>query len=120
MQDVYYTPADFNERDLFEDNIKSDRTDEDLLFQTMIDLGIPLSANTAQQQIAGKTVWNVSDGYLLACFDEDVNETTITEIARRQPYYFVMRDKGLASDNVADNFEQIFNHYSKDTIRRIL
>lgn len=120
MQDVYYTPADFNERDLFEDNIKPDRTDEDLLFQTMIELGIPLSAKIEQQQIAGKTVWNVSEGYLLACFDEDVNETTITEIARRQPYYFVMRDKSLASDNVADNFEQIFNHYSKDTIRRIL
>ena len=120
MQDVYYTPADFNERDLFEDNIKPDRTDEDLLFQTMIELGIPLSAKIEQQQIAGKTVWNVSEGYLLACFDEDVNETTITEIARQQPYYFVMRDKSLASDNVADNFEQIFNHYSKDTIRRIL
>ena len=120
MQDVYYTPADFNERDLFEDNIKADRTEEDLLFQTMIELGIPLSAKIEQKQIAGKTVWNVADGYLLACFDEDVNETTITEIARQQPYYFVMRDKSLASDNVADNFEQIFCHYSKDTIRRIL
>ena len=120
MQDVYYTPAEFNERDLFEDNIKPDRTEEDLLFQTMIDLGIELSAKIEQTQIAGKTVWNVSDGYLMACFDEAVNETTITEIAKQQPYYFVMRDKSLANDNVADNFEQIFNHYSKDTIRRIL
>lgn len=120
MQDVYYTPAEFNERDLFEDNIKPDRTEEDLLFQTMIELGIELSAKIEQTQIAGKTVWNVSDGYLMACFDEAVNETTITEIAKQQPYYFVMRDKSLANDNVADNFEQIFNHYSKDTIRRIL
>ena len=120
MQDVYYTPAEFNERDLFEDNIKSDRTEEDLLFQTMIELGIELSAKIEQTQIAGKTVWNVSDGYLMACFDEAVNETTITEIAKQQPYYFVMRDKSLANDNVADNFEQIFNHYSKDTIRRII
>ena len=120
MQDVYYTPEEFNERDLFEDNIKPDRTEEDLLFQTMIDLGIELSAKIEQTQIAGKTVWNVSDGYLMACFDEAVNETTITEIAKQQPYYFVMRDKSLANDNVADNFEQIFNHYSKDTIRRIL
>ena len=120
MQDVYYTPAEFNERDLFEDNIKPDRTEEDLLFQTMIDLGIELSAKIEQTQIAGKTVWNVSDGYLMACFDEAVNEATITEIAKQQPYYFVMRDKSLANDNVADNFEQIFNHYSKDTIRRIL
>ena len=120
MQDVYYTPADFNERDLFEDNIKSDRTEEDLLFQAMIELGIELSAKIEKKQIAGKTVWNVSDGYLLACFDENVNETTITEIAKQHPYYFVMHDKSLANDNVADNFEQIFEHYSKDTIRRIL
>ena len=120
MQDVYYTPEEFDQRDLFEDNIKPDRTEEDLLFQTMIELGIELSAKIEQTQIAGKTVWNVSDGYLMACFDEAVNETTITEIAKQQPYYFVMRDKSLANDNVADNFEQIFNHYSKDTIRRII
>ena len=120
MQDVYYTPADFNERDLFEDNIKPDRTEEDLLFQSMIELGIELSAKIEKKEIAGKTVWNVSDGYLLACFDENVNETTITEIAKLCPYYFVMRDKSLANDNVAGNFEQIFEHYSKDTIRRII
>lgn len=120
MQDVYYTPEEFDQRDLFEDNIKPDRTEEDLLFQTMIELGIELSAKIEQTQIAGKTVWNVSDGYLMACFDEAVNETTITEIAKQQPYYFVMRNKSLANDNVADNFEQIFNHYSKDTIRRII
>ena len=120
MQDVYYTPADFNERDLFEDNIKTDRTDEDLLFQTMIDLGIELSAKIEKRSIAGKTVWSVSDGYLMACFDEEVNETTIIEIARQQPYYFVMRDSSLANDQVADNFEQIWEEYSKDTVRRII
>ena len=120
IQDVYYTPEEFDQRDLFEDNIKSDRTEEDLLFQTMIDLGIELSAKIEQTQVAGKTVWNVSDGYLMACFDEAVNETTITEIAKQQPYYFVMRDKSLANDNVADNFEQIWSEYSKDTVRRIL
>lgn len=120
MQDVYYTPAEFNEQKLFDDNIKPDRTEEDLLFQTMIELGIELSAKIEKHSIAGKAVWSVSDGYLMACFDEEVNETTITEIARQQPYYFVMRDSSLANDQVADNFEQIFNHYSKDTIRRIL
>lgn len=120
MQDVYYTPAEFNNRVLFEENIKPDRTDEDLLFQSMIELGIELSAKIVKTEIAGKTVWNVSDGYLLACFDEGVNETTITEIAKQQPYYFIMRDSSLANDNVADNFEQIFEHYSKDTIRRII
>ena len=120
MEDVYYTPADFKVRDLFEENIKSGRTDEDLLFQSMIELGIELSAKIERIEIAGKTVWKVSDGYLLACFDKDVNETTITEVAKLKPCYFIMRDSSLANDNVADNFEQIFEHYSKDTIRRIL
>lgn len=120
MTDVYYTPEEFSEQLLFEKNIKGDRTEEDLLFQTMIDLGIELSAKIERTEIAGKTVWNVSDNYLLACFDEEVNETAITEIAKQHPYYFVMRDSSLANDQVADNFEQIFEHYSKDTIRRIL
>ena len=120
MQDVYYTPSEFNEQKLFDDNIKPDRTEEDLLFQTMIDLGIELSAKIEKRSIAGKTVWSVSDGYLMACFDDEVNETTITEIARQQPYYFVMRDSSLANDQVADNFEQIWEEYSKDTVRRIL
>ena len=120
MQDVYYTPSDFNEQKLFDDNIKPDRTDEDLLFQAMIELGIPLSAKIEKHSMAGKVVWSVDDGYLMACFDDAVNETTITEIARRQPYYFVMRDSSLATDQVADNFEQIWEEYSKDTVRRIL
>ena len=123
MQDVYYTPAEFNEQKLFDDNIKPDRLGndgEDLLFQTMIELGIELSAKIEKRSIAGKAVWIVSDGYLMACFDEEVNETTITEIARQHPYYFVMRDSSLANDQVADNFEQIWDEYSKDTVRRIL
>lgn len=120
MQDVYYTPSEFNEQKLFDDNIKPDRTEEDLLFQTMIELGIELSAKIEKRSIAGKTVWSVSDGYLMACFDEEVNETTITEIARQHPYYFIMRDSSLANDQVADNFEQIWEEYSKDTVRRII
>ena len=120
MQDVYYSPEQFNENLLFEDNIKHDRTEEDLLFQAMIELGIELSAKIEKQELAGKTVWSVADNYLMACFDTDVNETTITEIARQKPYYFVMRDSSLATDNVADNFEQIWEEYSKETIRRIL
>ena len=120
MQDVYYSPEQFNENLLFEDNIKPDRTEEDLLFQAMIELGIELSAKIEKQELAGKTVWSVANGYLMACFDTDVNETTITEIARQKPYYFVMRDSSLATDNVADNFEQIWEEYSKETIRRII
>ena len=120
MQDVYYSPEEFNEKLLFEDNIKSDRTEEDLLFQAMIDLGIELSAKIEKQEIAGKTVWNVANGYLMACFDKDVNETAIKAIAKQHPYYFVLRDASLATDQVADNFEQIWEEYSKDTIRRII
>ena len=120
MQDVYYTPEGFTGGELFDNNIKGDRTDEDLLFQCMIELGISLSAKIEKTEIAGKTVWSVEDNYLLACFDDNVNESTITEIAKQKPYYFIMRDSSLANDNVADNFEQIFKHYSKDTIRRIL
>ena len=120
MQDVYYSPEQFNENLLFEDNIKPDRTEEDLLFQAMIELGIELSAKIEKQELAGKTVWSVANGYLMACFDTDVNETTITEIACQKPYYFVMRDSSLATDNVADNFEQIWEEYSKETIRRII
>lgn len=120
MNDVFYTPEAFTERDLFEDNIKGDRSDEDLLFQTMIELGIELSAKIVKKSIAGKTVWSVSDGYLMACFDKDVNETAIKEIAKMKPFYFVMRDSSMATDNVADNFEQIWSEYSKDTVRRIL
>ena len=120
MNDVFYTPEAFTERDLFEDNIKPDRTEEDLLFQTMIELGIELSAKIEKKSVAGKTVWSVSDGYLMACFDKDVNETTIKEIAKMKPFYFVMRDASMATDNVADNFEQIWSEYSKDTVRRVL
>lgn len=120
MQDVYYKPEEFTEKSLFEDNVKPDRTSEDLLFQVMLECNLPLSAKIERKAIAGKEVFNVNEGYLLACFDEDVNETVITEVAKLKPYYFIMRDKSLSSDNVADNFEQIFNAYSKDTIRRIL
>ena len=120
MEDVYYTPSETTEQNLFADNIKSDRTDEDLLFQSMLELGIELSDKITSEEIAGKKVWSVSDGYLMACFDTDVNETTITEIAKRHPQYFVMRDSSMATDNVADNFEQIFREYSEGTVTKIL
>lgn len=120
MQDVYYTPKEFSERDLFADNVKPDRTAEDLLFQVMLDLGVELSATIEQRVIDGKQVFFVNDNYLVACFDENIAESTITEIAKMKPYYFVMRDSSLASDNVADNFDQLFETYSKDTIRKII
>ena len=122
MKDVYYNPADYD-FSLFEtlaDNIKEDRTPEDLLFQVMLDLGILFSSKIEETTIGGKKVFNVADGFLYACFDENVTEDVITEIAKKQPYYFVMRDSSMASDSVATNFEQIFNTYSPDTVRKVL
>ena len=120
MEDVYYTPQEFELQSLFNENVKADRTNEDLIFQVMLDLGIELSAKIESKQIAGKHVHFVDDNYLVACFDRDVNESTITEIAKLQPIYFVMRDASPANDNVIDNFEQIFKHYSPDTNCRII
>lgn len=120
MEDVYYTPREFDEQSLFNENVKPDRGSEDLLFQVMLDLGIELSAKIETRQIAGKNVCFVDGNYLIACFDRDVNESAITEVARLKPVYFVMRDASAANDNVIDNFEQIFRHYSPDTNRRIL
>lgn len=122
MEDVYYTPDNFDANNLFTlaDNIKPDRTSEDLLFQVMLDLGIELSAKIEKTEIAGKEVWCVDGGYLMACFDRDVNEATITEIAKQKPVYFVMRDASAANDNVLDNFDQLFANYSPDTTCKIL
>lgn len=102
------------------ENIKEDRTPEDLLFQVLPMCNLPLSCKIETKEIDGKCVFIVEDGYLIACFDDEINENVITAIAKMKPYYFVMRDSSLATDNVADNFDQIFNAYSKDTIRRIL
>ena len=122
MKDVYYSPSDFDRNllDLMADNIKEDRTPEDLLFQVMLDLGVELSSKIEETTIAGKKVFDVADGFLIACFDKDVNDETIKAIAQKQPYYFVMRDSSLANDSVATNFEQIFATYSPDTVRKVL
>ena len=117
---MYITPEESSAATLFDDNVKPDRAPEDLLFQVMLECNLPLSAKIERKTIAGKEVFCVNGVYLIACFDEDVNETVITEVAKRKPYYFIMRDSSLSSDQVADNFEQIFNAYSKDTIRRII
>ncbi|MDE7431132.1 MAG: site-specific DNA-methyltransferase [Lachnospiraceae bacterium] len=122
MKEVYYNPAEY-EPSLFsrlEDNIKEDRTPEDLLFQVMLDLGVLLSSKIEESTIADKKVFNVDGNYLIACFDNDVTEDVIIEIAKQRPYYFVMRDSSMASDSVATNFEQIFATYSPDTVRKVL
>lgn len=122
MEDVYYRPADYNQgqMELFADNIKPDRSPEDLLFQVMLDLGILLSSDIQETEIAGKKVFSVADGYLIACFDKDVTEETVKAIAQKQPVYAVFRDSSMASDSVATNFEQIFETYSPRTQRKVL
>ena len=116
MEDVFYTPDMFEPSllDSLVDNIKADRSGEDLLFQVMLDLGIELSAKIERKEIAGKEVFSVDDGYLLACFDTDVNETTIEEMAKLLPRHLVIRDASAANDNVLDNFDQIIESYSNE------
>lgn len=122
MEDVFYTPEDFDVKNIFTtvDNVKPDRTPLDLLFQVIPELNIELSAKIEEKEVNGKKVFFVDSNYLIATFDTDVNESTVTEIAKMKPQYFVMRDASAANDNVLDNFEQIFRHYSPDTIRKIL
>lgn len=122
MKDVYYNPQEYqaNLFDNLTDNVKEDRTPEDLLFQVMLDLGVLLSSKIEESMIGGKKVFDVADGFLITCFDDNVTEEVITEIATKQPYYFVMRDSSMANDSVATNFEQIFTTYSPETIRKVL
>lgn len=122
MKDVYYTPDEYDASmyDLLEDNIKDDRTPEDLLFQVMLDLGVLLSSKIEETVIAGKKVFKVEGNYLVACFDRDVTNEVIEAIAKEKPIYFVMRDSSLANDSVATNFDQIFATYSPETIRKVL
>ena len=122
MENVYYTPEETQQQDLFSlvDNVKPDRTPEDLLFQVMLDLGVLLSSPIEATEIAGKKVFNVADGFLLACFDHDVTEETVKAIAQMKPYYAVFRDSSMANDSVATNFDQIFETYSPETVRKVL
>lgn len=122
MQQVYYTPDAVAQRDLFSlvDNVKPDRTPEDLLFQVMLDLGVLLSSSIEVKEIAGKKVFNVADGFLLACFDTDATDETVRAIAQMKPCYAVFRDSSMANDSVATNFDEIFKSYSPDTVRKVL
>lgn len=122
MKDVYYKPEDYSQGFLesLEDNIKEDRTPLDLLFQVMLDLGKPLSAKIEEREIAGKRVFVVDDNDLVACFDSNVTEDVVKTIAQLKPLYAVFRDRGLSSDSVGANFDQIFATYSPNTTRKVL
>lgn len=122
MEDIYYTPKDINQADLFSlvDNVKSDRTAEDLLFQVMLELGATLNSKIATEVVAGKTIYNVADDYLVACFDKDVTDEVVTTIAKMHPLYAVLRDTSMVNDSTATNFEQIFKTYSPQTTTKVL
>ena len=122
MEDIYYAPSDINQANLFSlvDNVKPDRTPEDLLFQVMLELGATLDSKIEHSLVDGKTVWNVADGYIVACFDKDVTDDVVKVIAKMQPQYAVLRDTSMANDSTATNFEQIFKTYSPNTTTKIL
>lgn len=122
MQDIYYSPKDISQADLFSqvDNVKPDRTGEDLLFQVMLELGATLDSKIETTTVAGKTIYNVAEGYLVACFDPDVTDDVVKSIAQMQPAYAVLRDTSMKDDSTATNFEQIFKTFSPDTVTKIL
>lgn len=121
-QDVTRRPQEFRQEELLglADNIKADRMPDDLLLETMLELGIPLSESIETVSIGGKPVYSVSEGYLLACFEEDVTEEVVTAIAKLGPQFAVFRDGSIASDSVLTNFEQIFATYSPQTVRKVI
>lgn len=122
MKDVFYSPKETSQLELFRyvDNVKDDRTSEDLLFQVMLELGATLDSKIEESEVDGKTIYNVGDGYLVACFDQDVSDDVVKAIAKMQPTYAVLRDTGMADDATATNFEQIFKTYAPNTTARIL
>ena len=122
MQDVYYNPAAVSQTllDATIDNIKPDRTPLDLLFQVMLELGVPLSAKIEENVVNGKTYYAVNGNDIIACFDDDIDEEVITAIAKQQPLYAVFKDQSFASDSVAINNEQLFKTYSPATVIKVI
>ena len=122
MKDCYYYPEETTQDILqnLQENIKEDRTAEDLLIQVMLDMGVELSAKIEKVEILGKTVYKVNDNNLVCCFESNLTNEVVTEIAKMQPLYAVFRDSSMQSDSVNVNFEQLFNSYSPNTIRKVL
>ena len=125
MKDVFYSPAETTDVDIFDvDNVKADRTSLDLLFQVMPECNLPLSSKIEERIIEGKTVYFVEGNYLVACFDSGITDNLVKTIIdvedSKKPYYFYMRNLGLESDKVLDNFEQLFVHYSPSTKRKVI
>lgn len=122
MKDVYYAPADYEQNvlDLLESNIKEDRTDLDLLFGCLLEWGLPLSLPYQSEDIEGCTVHNYNDGDLIACFDENIPDSVIKTIAKRQPLRAVFRDSSFAGSPAKINVTQIFKELAPDTSVKVL
>lgn len=122
MKDVYYRPGELNQNflDNLTDNIKDDRRAEDLLFQVMLDLGVPLSSNIQVENIDGKEVYLVDQGYLIACFDREIDDDLMTKLAKRGPAFAIFRDSSMVNDSALNNFDQIFERLSPETTRRVI
>ena len=122
MKDVFYSPKETSQLELFTlvDNVKDDRTSEDLLFQVMLELSATLDSKIEESVVDGKTIYNVAEGYLVACFDQEVSDDVVKAIAKMQPTYAVLRDTSLVDDATATNFEQIFKTYAPNTTTKIL
>lgn len=122
MENVYYSPVEYSQQELFAktENVKSDRTGEDLLFQVMLELGATLDSKIEQIEIKGKAIYNVANNYLVACFDNEIDDSVVTTIAKMQPQYAVFRDSSMTDDSTATNFEQIFKTYSPNTVTKVL
>lgn len=122
MKDVYYAPADYEQNvlDLLESNIKEDRTDLDLLFGCLLEWGLPLSLPYQFEDIEGCTVHNYNDGDLIACFDENIPDSVIKTIAKRQPLRAVFRDSSFAGSPAKINVTQIFKELAPDTSVKVL
>ena len=122
MQDVYYKPQDYKQEilNLFADNVKKDRTGDDLLAQVMLDWGLPLSLTIVQTQIANKHVYQVAGNSLYACFDNDIDESFAKEIAKEQPLRIVFRDSGFKDDTSKSNVKQLLKQLSPETEMKVI
>ena len=120
MKDTYYVPAKLTMASLIADNLKEDRTSEDLLFQALLETDVLLSEKIERFNIGGKEVFSVSDGFVMACFDNELDMETIKEIATQQPSYFITRYESFNGDALVDNLDQIFAAYSSHTIVKII
>jgi len=122
MQDVYYKPQDYKQEnlDLFADNVKPDRTADDLLAQIMLDWGLPLSLKIEQVSLSGKIVFKVAGDSLYACFDKGIDEAFAKEIAKNQPLRIVFRDSGFKDDTAKTNVKQLLKQLSPETEMKVI